>query len=342
MKKAFMSAMLLGFVLIFGIIVFVATTADDLVVQNKIIELKEITDNAAITMSKHYLIAGNTAAAEAISDGLLSETKLGNEVIGDIIYTWDFVSDPNNVKATIPLYNQKTFWYKFLDKESFAIENIESKANIVLESPLQDAGPLSPLAMNNCQEDDDGNLIPRDDDFFNPVYPIITLTFNTPYSYDVGDDTGLYALDPYCTYPSGDSQFAHFKGLFGQGEVEAVDFDLESLEGDPDPDDPSTNDPCLVQTSNMNPLTVDPMQLYNQLKAFDIGYSMGILMLSCDTTGPGGVYEPDTALAFDGVLSVELVDVILNKNVEVDGENTNELIVTFQVVSPDSTGELEY
>lgn len=326
MKNAFINAMLLGFVIISSILVFVATVADDLVVQNKIIKLKEITDNAALAMGKHYKINGSTIDAEAISDGLLDQTDLGKEVTSTIVYTWDFVSEPNNVKATIPLYNQSTFWYKFLDKDSFSIENIESKANIIYQTPLNPTtSSLSPLAINNCQDDGAGGTQPRDDSFFLPIYPTFDVVFKTPSMYEDTDTAGVYAVDPTCEYPGGDSNFAHFKGLFGQGEIETVEYDMYN-----------TPDACLVQTSFQNPLTVDPMQLYNQLKAFDLPYQMDVLMFECGTTA--------VDLDIVGVLSVQLtaVDLVKNVIIQPSGENTNQLTMTFTVVSPDISVELEY
>lgn len=339
MRKAYINAILLGGVLLSGIIVLIATLSDEIVVKNKIVELKEITDNSVLAMVKHYAIEGDTTLAEGISDGLLEQSKLGQEVTSNIVYTWDLVSSPKTVTATIANYTQGTFWYKFLDKDNFQINNIESKANLL--DPLGKGTPaLTPLAINNCIDNGDGTTSTRPDSFFELPGTEFDLVFTTHEFYNDTHNETVYAVDPFCNYPTGNSKFAHFKNLFSGGEVEAQEYDID-MAGESDADE--LYQPCLIQTDFQNAITVDPNQFNNVLKSFTLPYKMDVLLAECDSEVVG--------LDVQNVLSLELTAISYDKNttiesagVDADGNpiEGNKLTLTFKQVPATTDTVLEY
>jgi len=313
MKKAIITTLLLGLVLLTGILVFVATVADDMVVRDKITRLKEITSNTALALAKHYVQNDSTQNAEIVGNSLLDQSVTGLEVKDTIEYTWDFVNEPNGITVTIPSYSQGTFWYQFLGKDSFELENISSKAEIIENSPISDTSEtLAPIAINNCNRND---LI---------LGAQIDFTYTSAPYYDNSDEDTFYAVDKDCTFPAGNSNFAHFKNLFGQGEVEYTSYDEAENET-----------ACLVQTSFQNPLTVDPMQLYNKLTHFSLPYSMDILMFECGTTA--------NDLIITNVLSIEIdtLQPLISGSTD-DGQNTNVLTFTANIVSSSEEVILKY
>lgn len=153
MKKAIIDQMLLGLFLFAALISIGATISDNMEARDKYYNLKKITDNAVLTLAKYYVnVEENTATAENVYYAMLQQTKLGNEVKDSITYTWDFISEPNSVTATIANYEQPTFWFKLLGLASFNL-NAESKANISvvdLDTPtsLYSSG-IAPFAVND-------------------------------------------------------------------------------------------------------------------------------------------------------------------------------------------------
>lgn len=153
MKKAFIDQIMLGFFLFTSLIVVGATVSDNMQARDKYYKLKKITDNAVLTLSKYYVkVNENTSIAESIYDNMLDETKLGSEVKSSITYAWDFVSEPNTVTATIPSYNEETFWFKFLGLTAFNLK-AESRATVTTidsdePTSLVSSG-LAPFAIND-------------------------------------------------------------------------------------------------------------------------------------------------------------------------------------------------
>lgn len=130
MKKAIVDQMLLGLFLFVCLIAIGATVSDNMQARDKFYNLKKITDNSVLTLAKYYThVDENTTDAESTNYNMLSETKLGLEVRDNITYTWDFVSEPNTVTATIANYEEETFWFKFLGLDSFALK-AESRATV--------------------------------------------------------------------------------------------------------------------------------------------------------------------------------------------------------------------
>lgn len=305
---------MLGFVLFSGVTIFIATIADDLIVTNKIRSLKTLTDNTALALAKHYIKNESIVDAETVATDLLDQSRLGQEISELVVYTWDLVSNPKNVKVTIGSYQQPTFWYKLLGKDNFDISNLESRADIVEVDPIsQVSDTLAPLAINNCNRDDD--LVLNNE---------IDFTFKVSDYYDNSHTDTFYAVDKDCSFPAGNSNFAHFKDLFSQGEVEYASYDVSDNET-----------ACLVQTSFENPLTVDPKQLYDQLKHFTLPYKIDILMFDCGTT------KDD--LLISNLLSVEIVNLYsLGSGTNEDGDNVNNLTIRTKIVPSDEKVMLKY
>ncbi len=153
MKKAFIDQILLGLFLFTTIIVIGATISDNMEARDKYYNLKKITDNAVLTLAKYYVnVEENTSAAQNVHQEMLTQTKLGNEVKDSITYSWNFISQPNTVTATIASYKQDTFWFKLLGLASFDLK-AESKATITsvdldTAKSLFSAG-IAPFAVND-------------------------------------------------------------------------------------------------------------------------------------------------------------------------------------------------
>lgn len=153
MKKAIVDQILLGLFLFATLIAIGATVSDNMEARDKYYNLKKITDNAVLTLGKYYInVEENTMAAENVYSSMLEQTKLGNEIKNSIVYTWDFVSEPNSVTATIENYSQETFWFKLLGLAAFDLK-AESKANISvvdLDTPTSSySSGIAPFAVND-------------------------------------------------------------------------------------------------------------------------------------------------------------------------------------------------
>ena len=153
MKKAFIDQVFLGLFLFVTLMGIGATISDNMEARDKYYNLKKITDNAVLTLAKYYVnVEENSLAAENVHQDMLSETPLGNEVKGKIVYKWDFTSKPNSVTATISNYKQETFWFKFFGLASFDL-NAESKATITsvdTNKPTSTySGGIAPFAVND-------------------------------------------------------------------------------------------------------------------------------------------------------------------------------------------------
>ncbi|MDZ7818435.1 MAG: hypothetical protein U5K55_07390 [Aliarcobacter sp.] len=129
MKKAFIDQIMLGFFLFTALIVFGATINDEFEARNKVDDLRTLTKNTTRALSKNYMYNASINYAEDIANDLLSNTKLGNEVLTKnlVEYTWrDLDNDglPDVVTTTISGYIQNNFWYKFLDKKTFSLPEV--------------------------------------------------------------------------------------------------------------------------------------------------------------------------------------------------------------------------
>ncbi len=197
MKKAVIEQFLLGFILVFATITFVATVGDEISARNKATNLKEMAFQTANTMSKAYAQTIDMCFSKTTAENILNETKLGQELFrlkdsGEISFTYDFYDlqdfdsdpstiydeEPDTVRVQITDYKHNNFWYKFFDKDTFDI-NIDT-GNITIQVPRnvtityggEDAGytnmvGLYDLDSNNCvtnariilANSDDDNLV---------------------------------------------------------------------------------------------------------------------------------------------------------------------------------------
>ena len=262
-KRAFINIILLGFLLISSVVVFVSTTADDVVWKNKYFNLKKITDNSVLALAKHYNENKSVQDAEDIANGILSNSKLGRDALEYINYTWDFDSEPNTVTATLTNYKHASFWYKFLGKQEFIFKTVESQAQMI-ETSLTQVDNFVPLAVNGCEEEfKDGDEF----DFLLKAYDLYT-----------GDDyVGFFGLyDPN----GGQSSFAHLKNLVDDVMKDKIsDFD--------------------VKEDIISIVTVLSPEISNDVKqisqSFDIdGFEkkdMTIVVLDCDSTADEPVVQ---------------------------------------------------
>lgn len=153
MKKAFIDQILLGLLLFVSLIGIGATISDNMEARDKYYNLKQLTDSAVLTLAKYYVnVEEDTNLAETIFNQMLTETNLGNEIKDTITYTWDFISEPNTVTASIDNYKQDTFWFKFFGLDSFELK-ASSQATITivdLNTPTSTySSGIAPFAVND-------------------------------------------------------------------------------------------------------------------------------------------------------------------------------------------------
>jgi len=135
MKKAFVDQILLGFVLLTGVIFLVGTVTDEKMATNKVFNLKEIASNTTRILAKHYMYNESIEDAETVASDLLNTSSLGQDILaqGVISYTWTDITEngePDVITTTINGYVQENFWYKFMNKNSFVIPQINSSAYV--------------------------------------------------------------------------------------------------------------------------------------------------------------------------------------------------------------------
>jgi hypothetical protein len=275
MRRAFMTPFLLGLVLIMALFVFLATVNDENVVKEKVYSLKKLTDIAAITLAKHYAISGSQSEAEAISDAILLETPLGSQVTDTIEYVWDLSGEPQTVRAIITNYNQATFWYRFLNKENFLIDHVESQANI-LYGNLDQTTNLTPFAINGCNNP---SLTP------NSVHTLNLRGYNGYANDDFDKFYGIVADGEDCTLTQGNSKWSAFKNDVKDFSVED-DFlinnesYLEEIHSDESFCLP--NVPLSPQEMQNDPKQID--QSMAHIDDLTVGTKMHIGVIECGST----------------------------------------------------------
>lgn len=129
-KKAFIDQIMLGFFLFAVLIILGATVSDEFEARNKSLKLDEMAKNSTRTLAKSYMYNEDMEESESINEGILQTTKLGQELIdgGFIDYIWrDTTGDgsPNVVTTVISGYTQDNFWFKFLDKDTFTLPDVD-------------------------------------------------------------------------------------------------------------------------------------------------------------------------------------------------------------------------
>lgn len=148
MKKAFLDQLFLGFILLMGVVTFVATVSDEMANRNKIFDLKQLTLKTAQAMARSYENSMDMCYGKTIAENILKESSLGKELLklkenSQITFSYDYydltptkrdgsVGDkqPDTVIVTITGYKQDTFWYRFFDKDSFTIGKITAQEKV--------------------------------------------------------------------------------------------------------------------------------------------------------------------------------------------------------------------
>lgn len=151
MKKAYIEQFLIGFLLIFATISFVATYSDEYDTRNKLYNLKAIALQTGKTMAKAYEQTMDMCFSKKVAQEILSESALGRELLqlskdNKITFSYEFYdfepknpdgsigdNEPDTVRIIIDNYSYKTFWYKFFDNEAFAFKKITK--DFPIESP---------------------------------------------------------------------------------------------------------------------------------------------------------------------------------------------------------------
>ncbi len=159
MKKAFLDQMLMGFLLIFGIVMFVATVNDEREAKNKYYDLEDVALESIKALGAEYFknMQGNLdgpsdtmtaiCLAEDTTDDLVQASTLGKDLFDNnkIRYVWrdagtydsntdtyDGVPDgrPDTITAVVDDYTKTNFWYKFLGKESFLLDGFSRAVDL--------------------------------------------------------------------------------------------------------------------------------------------------------------------------------------------------------------------
>ena len=227
-KKAFINIILLGFVLVFSVVVFLATTADDIVWKNKYFNLKKITDNHAFALAGAYHNGQENDSsdpigyAEIIANEILNNSNLGVDASDYITVTWYFPSDgsilnqlqaigsgniqpsPSGdayVTVTVTDYQHDNFWYRFLGKNQFEFD-LGSTVDLIWNPDV----PIDslPIIVNGC--DQDYNV--------GDEFDFLLGAFNI---YSDMDNDNFYALgEPGEPPPPAQQEFSHFKNMLSK------------------------------------------------------------------------------------------------------------------------------
>lgn len=275
MKKAFIDQILLGFLLFTILIIIGATVSDDVDARNKYYKLKSLTDNTALSAAKYYIMVNkSTSEAEDIANAMLEETNLGLEIVENIEYNWNFSSVPNTVTVTLPSYTHDTFWYRFIDLNSFDI-NTSSVAEVVEGGDITESADLTPFGINGC---DETHLTEGSE---------LTFDLRGHNGYDFTDYSEFYGIDvgDGCT-SSGNSNWAHFKNLIKNFYVEDgfLKNDDDLLDTD------NTEDFCVPTVSKLSmEQDNDPKQISQSFSNLENSYDledveMDMALFACGST----------------------------------------------------------
>ncbi len=183
MKKAVLDQLFLGFLLLMGIVTFVATVNDETSTRNYIYDLKALVKSSANAMARYYESNIDMCTAQNITTSILNQQKLGNETLSNqlVSYRWwdsDGDGEPDQVTASIAQHPYDTFWYRFFDKNDFTVgpfswtEAVNTPRSVTITYGGESAGftnmvGLYDLDRNNCvtntriilANSDDHNLV---------------------------------------------------------------------------------------------------------------------------------------------------------------------------------------
>jgi len=263
-KKAFIDQIMLGFFLIAFSTIFIGTISDEFTARTKYTELKKVLQTTVLTASKYYLNEEeNEAEAENIALSLIEQIPLGAEVKENIVFEWDFTTEPNSVIATISEYREEFFWFKLLDFHHIDFTNISAKANMITQA-LESTDDFIPIAVNGCTQTLDAGT---NHNFLLKAYDL----------YDENDNVGFFALyEP----SGGQSSFAHFKNIVKDVMRDRVsNFNIN-------------NDVISISTVLAINISNDVKQIS---KAFGIssfsGKDMSIAVLDCGSTADNPIIK---------------------------------------------------
>ncbi|MEA3228647.1 MAG: hypothetical protein U9P38_06230 [Campylobacterota bacterium] len=263
-KTAFIDQILISFFLIAFTIIFIGTVSDELKARTKYTKLKKIVQTAVLSASKYYINEDpNEENSQDIALSILEQIPLGEEVKDDIVFVWDFESQPNNVIATIPTYTEEFFWFRLLSFDTIEFTNISAKANII-ERDLEVVNNFVPIAVNGCtQEFETGDQ----HDFLLKAHDL----------YSDQDKVGFFALyDP----SGGQSSFAHFKSV------------VDDVMKDKDSSFDINSDTIAISTVLSEDIANDVKQVS---QAFGIdgfpGKDMTIVVLDCGSTADAPIFK---------------------------------------------------
>lgn len=195
MKKAIIDQILLGILIFVSLIILGATISDNTQARDKYYNLKKITDNAVLTVAKYYVnVDTNINEGIDVYKNMLPKTKLGEEIKDSITFTYDLSVEPAFVIATIPAYEEETFWYKFINLGLFNL-NAESKAIIETtnstETPLSNFSyGIAPFAVN---ENANFDYLFENNSNENGE---LELTYKSVKDWDYDDKTAFYPIVP--------------------------------------------------------------------------------------------------------------------------------------------------
>lgn len=142
MKKAFLDQLFLGFILLTGIVTFVATVNDERATRDKIYDLRSLVTKSSQAMARSYERNIDMCLGKTTNTNILRETTLGLELLdnkanGNIEFSYEYYdllpvnndgsfgdNEPDTVITTVTGYEADTFWYRFFDVDSFTLDTI--------------------------------------------------------------------------------------------------------------------------------------------------------------------------------------------------------------------------
>lgn len=308
MKKALLDQLFLGFLLLVLMIFFVSTVNDETNARNKVYDLKSFARKAATAAAKYYAFERlNTSEAEMIANNIIQEMTGGDVTISS--YTWDFSNTPNTLTTTITNYQQKNFWYRFLEKDTFNI-SVSASVEFIYGNGLSTTS--TPLAINACKDQttNDETLL---DDYIGPT----TFTFSTSLS----GNGNKFTSDSQVKYDVESSNVFFGLTTANNPTINSTNEQSDLMN--------NMKDETYSNTSDLNKfLLVNEQAEHNKHDKVEKGFESNhvlprrivMLVLGCDTT----LSTTDNSLDIIDSVVVELSN----------RTNTNPYIIDFEIIGP--------
>lgn len=275
---------------------------EDVTTTNKINISESLANSIIRQMTLGEEIVGDGASTTSINSTVTEDassreyqTVITNTNTGyTLTYTWtdDLLVDgtagkdglPDKVKIETSDYNHKTFWYKFLSKDSFVLH---AKAYYSINNEKEGSGPAVPIGINGCGKDFSDTTGTQTFDY---IYQTIKDTNSNAYTLDAVSNYGFYAIyDQNGNTPS-QNEIAAVKNYIGgsaefdyqEGVLEVANVDQDAVSND------------IGQFSNVfpDPLEDDNDELY-----------MKVVVLPCGTTA-------DTPIDTTNTLDIKIESVL--------------------------------